>query len=359
MMTNGRSLKSLGKCWGLRRLADARGHFLMLATDQRTPLVQMLARLRGCEPEAVSFADIIAVKRLLVEVLSPHASATLTDPNYSYPATIDVLRPNTGLLIALEEHRFGETSQGRCSSSIPGWSVDRIKRVGADGVKLLVWYRPDAGPEVQAHQQAYVRQVGRDCAANDIPFILELLSYPLASGNRQETARAEDPAHYASLVIDSVREFARPEYGVDLLKLESPVPAAALPAEDDAAGSARVQALFDELGRATSGLPWVMLSAGAAKAQFRRVMGFAYSAGANGFLAGRAIWADAIAAFPDLDSCRAELHASGVPYMRDLAALTADGAATWHCNYADLRRIEREGEFVAAVPALAATDDDQ
>jgi tagatose 1,6-diphosphate aldolase len=358
-MTNRRSLKSLGKRWGLRRLADASGHFLMLATDQRTPLVQMLARLRDCAPEAVSLADISAVKRLLVEVLSPHASATLADPNYSYPVAIDVLRPNAGLLIALEEHRFGETPQGRYSTSIPGWSVDRIKRVGADGVKLLVWYRPDAAPEVMAHQKTYVREIGRDCAANDIPLVLELLVYPFARADGQKADRIADPAYHASLVIDSVREFARPEYGVDLLKLESPVPAAVLPAEDDAAGGANVQALFDELGRATGGLPWVMLSAGAAKAQFRRVMRFAYGAGANGFLAGRAIWADAMAAFPDLDACRAQLCASGVPYLRDLAALTADEAPAWRCDYADLSGIDREGEFVAAVPALAATDNDR
>ena len=358
-MTSPPSLKTLGKRWGLRRLADARGHFLMLATDQRPPIVHLIARLRGCAPEAVTFAEVAAVKRLLVEELAPHASATLADPNYSYAVAIDALPAGAGLILTLEEHRFGESPQGRRSASIPGWSVDRIKRVGADGVKVLAWYRPDAAPEVVAHQQAYVRQVGRDCAACDIPFVLELLVYPFARTSGQGADDAEDPTRHPSMVIDSVREFARPEYGVDLLKLESPVPAVALPAEDDAAGNARVQALFDELGRAAGGLPWVMLSAGAEKPQFRRVLRFAYRAGANGFLAGRAIWADAMAGFPDLDACRAALRASGVPYMRDLAALTAAEARPWHCDYADLRGIDREGEFAAAVPALAAMEERQ
>jgi tagatose 1,6-diphosphate aldolase len=355
-MTDATSLRSLGKRWGLRRLADARGHFRMLATDQRPPIMQIVARARGCAPEAASFADIVAIKRLLVEELAPHATATLADPNFTYATSIDALPAQAGLILTLEEHRFADTPQGRLTASIPGWSVDRIKRLGADGVKLLAFYRPDAAPDVVAHQQAYVRAVGRDCAAYDIPLVLELLVYPFARVATQGADYAEDPERHPSLVIDSVREFARPEYGVDLLKLESPVPAARLPAADDAAGNARVQALFDELGRAAGGLPWVMLSAGAAQAQFRRVLRFAYRAGASGFLAGRAIWADAMTGFPDLDACRAGLRASAVPYMRELAALTAAEAPAWRCDYADLRAIDREGAFAAAVPALATKE---
>ena len=283
----------------------------------------------------------------------------LADPNFSYPVAIDGAFPRAGLILTLEEHRFTDTPQGRLSGSIPGWSVDRIKRLGADGVKVLVWYRPDASAEVRAHQQAYVRQVGRDCAAHDIPFVLELLVHPFARVAAERAEYAEDPARHPQMVIDSVREFARPDYGVDLLKLESPVPAALLPPDSDAAGTSRVQGLFDSLGEAAGGLPWVMLSAGAGKADFQRVLRFAYRAGASGFLAGRAIWADAMAAFPDIEGCRAALRASGVPYMRALAALTAAEARGWRCAYDDLGGIGREGAFAAAVPALGATEDER
>jgi hypothetical protein len=75
-------------------------------------------------------------------------------------------------------------------------------------------------------------------------------------------------------------------------------------------------------------------------------------------LAGRAISADAMAAFPDLDACRAGLGASGVPYMRELADLTAREARAWRPDYADLNGIEREGAFAAAVPALGAKEKD-
>ena len=103
---------------------------------------------------------------------------------------------------------------------------EQIKRMGGDGVKVLAYYRPDAAPEVIVHQQAFVRTVGAACRRFDLPFVLELLVHPLA-GAAQDPI--EDPARRAELVLESVRTFAAPEFEVDLLKLESPVAASALP----------------------------------------------------------------------------------------------------------------------------------
>jgi tagatose 1,6-diphosphate aldolase len=332
---------NLGKRWGLRRMADANGHFLMLAVDQRPPLMALIARARGCPPEQVTYADMVAAKRLLAEELAPFATATLVDPNFAYPAAIAALPADRGLIVTLEEHRFRETEGGRRSAAIPGWSVDRIKGIGADGVKLLIYYRPDAAPDVVAHQQQFVRAVGRDCRACDIPLVLELLVYPLAGAT----------ANHQQAVLASAAEFAQPHYAIDLLKLESPLPAAELPA-DDRVGEATVQAAFDALGRAAGALPWVLLSGGAGKDAFRRLLRAACRAGASGFLAGRSIWAEAMAAFPDLARCRGGLRENAVPYMRELAAVVAAEGHAWRADYQDLAGIDREGAFAAAVPAL-------
>ncbi len=133
-----------GKTWGLRRMADAAGRFKMVAIDQRPPIVNLIAARRGIGADAVTFADIKAVKRLLASVLAPHASALLVDPNYGYPAVADLLLPSRGLIMTLEDHRFRETSRGRYSAAIADWTVAKIRRLGADGVKVLAWYRPDA-----------------------------------------------------------------------------------------------------------------------------------------------------------------------------------------------------------------------
>ncbi len=314
---------SAGKLWGLRRLADERGLFGMLAVDQRPPIMNRLRALRGAAPDA----EVSAVKRLLVEELARHASATLVDPIWAWPFVWDVLDPRRGLVVTLEHHAFADGPGGRRTAPIPGWSVAKIRRMGGDAVKVLAWYRPDAAPEVIDHQKAYVRAVGEACRACDLPFVLELLVHPLADA-RPGGDYVEDPEQRPELVLESVRTFAAPEFGVDLFKLESPIPAEAVP-DPDGPAAARVQALFDALGEA-AGRPWVMLSAGAGREAFRRVLGFAFRAGASGFLAGRAIWWEAFEAWPDAAAMRARLRELSVPYLAAISELAEARATPWH-----------------------------
>ena len=342
-----------GKLQHLRRLADANGVFKMVAVDQRPPIAQIIAKGRGIAPADAACADICALKRLLAQELAPHCTAILVDPNFAYPAAIDVIPARAGLILTLEEHRFAETAGGRRSDSIPHWGVEKIKKIGGDGVKVLAWYRPDAAAEINAHQRAYVASVGKACADFDIPFIFELLVYPFPGTTEHTAAYVEDRAKQPQMVIDSVREFADPKYGVDLFKLESPVPAAGLPKAGDAESAARVQALFDDMGRA-AGRPWVMLSAGAGMADFAAVLEHAFKAGASGFLAGRAIWWQALQAFPDIEACRAALRAEGVPYFARLAAMAEALAVPWQPDFSGLARFKAEGEFAQAITGFGS-----
>ncbi len=300
----------LGKPWGLRRMASAEGHFTMVALDQRPPISQLVAAKRGIAAIDVAFNDIVAVKRVIVEAVGGHASAVLFDPNYAFPAGLDRLPARTGLVVTLEDHRFADTPGGRLSHSIRDWSVEKIKRAGGDGVKVLAWYRPDATPDVLTHQKTYVEAIGQACRQHDIAFVLELLVYPFPKSASHTADYVESPEKLPELVLESVREFAQPRYGVDLFKLESPLPGATLPARDGQAPHRRAQAWFDRMGAICeqAGVPWVMLSAGVTPKQFVRVMEYAYAAGANGFLAGRAIWLEAMQHFPDLERCAAQLR---------------------------------------------------
>ncbi len=336
----------LGKQWGLRRMANAQGHFTMVALDQRPPIINLIAKKRGIAIDDVAFADVLAVKHLLVDVLGSHASAMLLDPNYAFPAALASLPARTGLVVTLEEHRFEDTPTGRRSTNIPNWSVEKIKRVGGDGVKVLAWYRPDASRDICDYQKAYVKSIGDACREHDIPFVFELLVYPFPSSDKHTTDYIESPEKQPALVLDSVREFAKPEYGIDLLKLESPLAGATLPARDGSAAQAQAQAHFDEIGRicADAGMPWVMLSAGVTSAQFLRVMEYAYAAGANGFLAGRAIWSEALQAYPDLAKCRDILSEQGPQTLAKLCALTARAGKAWQPDYSGFEEMAREGD---------------
>ena len=319
---------SAGKLWGLRRLSDEQGRFKMVAVDQRPPIKDLVMRARGSS--TADFEDVALVKRLLVEELSTGASAVLLDPHFAYPKAIDAVSPRQGLLLTLEDSVFIETPQGRMSSEIDDWSVEKIKRSGADAVKVLAWYRPDASREVNEHQQQFVASIGAECKRYDIPFLFELLVYSFPGDESHTTSYVEAPTKRVEHVLESVATFAAPEFGVDVFKLESPLPANEVPDPDgdDDDEIRTTQLLFDEVNRLSS-VPWVMLSAGASQEAFRRIMKYAYRAGASGFLAGRAIWWDALANFPDIERTKHALRSDSLPYLASLNALTDASAMPW------------------------------
>ena len=60
----------------------------------------------------------------------------------------------------------------------PGWSVEKIKLMGADAVKLLAPFEP--GEPISAeHQFAFIEHVYDECKKYDILFLLEPVAFPL------------------------------------------------------------------------------------------------------------------------------------------------------------------------------------
>jgi tagatose 1,6-diphosphate aldolase len=316
---------SAGKYWGMRRMADAGGRFKMTAVDQRPPIKDPIKAKRGTEE--APWEDVAAFKEMLIEELQVESSAMLLDPHYAYPRGVTRLQASRGLIVTLEDSIFRETPGGRLSSPIDDWSVEKIKRIGGDAVKVLAWYRPDADPAVCRAQQDFTQRIGEACRRYDIPFVFELLVYPLAADREQTGDYVEMQSKHPQRVLDSVHAFADPRFGVDLFKLESPLAAAAVPGVG-APGWEEAQRWFDALG-AAAGRPWVMLSAGAGMEEFRRILSHAYRAGASGYLAGRAIWSKAFEHFPDWDAIRSDLRGEAVGYMRSLNALTDAAATPW------------------------------
>lgn len=312
---------SAGKLLGMRRLADNTGRWRMLALDQRGPMAGPIARKRGTQE--APFADMARCKELLSRHLAAHASALLLDPLYGYPACLQNIPPGVGLMMSLEHSVTEATPGGRQSRSIPGLCVGKIRRMGADAVKVLIWHRADASPEVRAHQQAYVRAAGQACADHDIVFLLEILTYPL---------EGEDPVDYAAArtrhVLDAVQAYVDPACLVDIYKLESPIAQAHVPDPDSTEGVS-AQQVFNTLN-AMLPRPWVLLSAGASPADFEHTLRYAYRAGASGYLAGRSIWGSAFDQFPDWEAMARTAVSDAQPYMAQLNLLTAKHAMPWH-----------------------------
>ena len=191
----------------------------------------------------------------------------------------------------------------------------------------------------------------QECARHDIPYVLELLVYPFLGSANHTADYVESPGKLPGLVIDSVREFAKPEYGVDLLKLESPLAANSLPPRDGSAAAQAAQSEFDAIGEICRerNIPWVLLSGGAAPEKFERVLEFAYAAGAGGFLAGRTIWLDAVRKhFPDRAAVAASLRKDGVAVLESLNALTRAKGTRWKARFPAFGDIKQEGDFARA-----------
>ncbi len=310
-----------GKLLSLRRMADKNGIFKMVAADQRPPITEPIAK-KLAVPVA-PWQEVAKFKAMLVDILQHKSTALLLDPYYALPASFDRLEPDKGLVITLEDSRFIDSDGGRLSKDIDNWSVGKIKRIGGHAVKVLAWYRPDADPKIVQAQQDYVCKVGEACAYFDIPFLLELLVYPLKQDAVQTKDYVEMTGKREEDVLTSVEEFAKPDYGVDIFKLESPVNAV------QADGSERVQAVFDEMAR-LAGRPFVMLSAGASKEQFLGVLNHAFKAGASGFLAGRSIWLEAFNHYPDWNAIENGLKSEAVTYLEKISNLADTKAIGWH-----------------------------
>lgn len=331
---------SMGKLLNLSRLAGPDGRFRMLAVDQRGSLRAALGRRAGKAEQDVTFLEMAKVKALLTKTLAPHATAVLTDPVYGLPYSALSLPARVGLLLAIEETGYEveeEDFQERRTTLLEGWSVEKAKRAGANAVKLLVYYRPDLSPETKAHQERIVREVGEACVASDLPFVLEVVSYPLEEGSTDSPAYAR---RKPQLVIANAREFSRPEYRVDLLKLEFPADLKYTEEfcrkvfdgkdREPVYALEQVREFCRELDAAAA-LPWVILSAGVGIREFLVQVELACEAGASGFLCGRAIWQDALERYPDLTAMEKFLCEEGV-YNFERANAASMRAVPWFAH---------------------------
>jgi tagatose 1,6-diphosphate aldolase len=326
---------SAGKLRAMMTLADDDGVFRMVAVDQRPPLFQALARAGDRDPQSLGFREVADAKALLTRVLAPEAGAILVDPVWTHATALASVPGSTALISTLEDYGFDAVEGERRSRLIEGWSVASIKRAGASGVKLLAWYRPDASEATRAHQERLVEEVGDACREHDIPFVLELLVYPLPG---EDPASPDYQALRPERVLGSVRRFAEPRFGVDVFKLEFPADLKHCRGYHGGAFDGRerpalytldeVRATLAELDEACPA-PWVLLSAGVGPAEFEADLELAFAAGASGFLAGRAVWLEALGAYPDVAAVEQRLRSRALPYLRAISA-RADGALPWH-----------------------------
>jgi tagatose 1,6-diphosphate aldolase len=161
-----------GKQKGMKAVSDARGVIAAAAMDQRGSLKSAIAKEKGIDKKDVSAQMLEEFKTTVVRVLTPHASAILLDPEYGLPAA-KVRAPNAGLLLAYENSGYDNTRPGRLPDLLDIWSVRRLVAVGADCIKILLYYTPFDSFEINDIKHAWVERIGGECTAADVPFFLE------------------------------------------------------------------------------------------------------------------------------------------------------------------------------------------
>ena len=147
--------------------------------------------------------------------------------------------------------------------------------------------------------------------------------YPFMNENNYTNEYLEMKNKKTDHVLQSIQEFSKNEYAVDVFKLESPVNVKTI--NDDDLIS------FKEIDKLT-GRPWVMLSAGAGKEEFKKVLSLSFQAGCSGFLAGRAIWLEALSKYPDWKAINSILKNSSAKYLNEIASLAKKQALPWYEN---------------------------
>src|SRR5271165_1731809 len=317
-----------GKLQGMKNVSNQHGVIAAAAMDQRGSLKKALGTRATDE-------GLIEFKNYVTAVLTQHASAILLDPEWGLGPS-KLRNPGSGLLLAYEKTGYDKALPGRLPDLLDVWSVKRLKEVGADCIKILLYYSTYDDQKINDFKKAWTERIGDECKANDIPFFLELIGY--------KEGIDEKGAEYAKLkpevVAKSMEEFSKDRYGVDVLKVEIPINLQFVEGAKSFKGTkayTKKEALdhYRAAAGATS-KPFIYLSAGVSNPEFIEDLEFAAEAGVkfNGVLSGRATWKDGIPIFAEKGGAafRAWLEDEGVRNIGNVNnALKA--ATPWYSIY--------------------------
>ena len=325
---------SEGKKLHMHKLSNKDGIIAAAAMDQRGSLAKSLAAAMGVTQKEVSQKLMEDFKTSVVRALTPHATAILLDTEFGLPAAA-ARASNAGLLLAYEKTGYDATVAGRLPDLLTDLSAMRIKELGADAVKILLYYTPFDDVKINVQKHAFIERIGSECQDQQIPFFLEFIGYDHNGGDEKglEYAKAK-PA----IVMGCMKEFTKPRYQVDVLKVEVPVNAEYVEGSSVYKGQkayTRAEALdYYRQSADVTDLPFIYLSAGVSNDQFTESLAMAGEAGTpfSGVLCGRATWKDAIPVFAKQGAAALEewLATEGMKNINAVNAALAPAKPWWN-----------------------------
>lgn len=286
-------------------LSRPSGRFAMVAMDQRESLRTIIGERAGLPPAEVADDTLVAFKVAVARVLSPLASAFLIDRQFGLePILADgALAPGCALILAADalEQPMGQPVIDTALDQAV--DADLARHAGAAALKLLVLWRNDDGFERRLQM---TRDFVDRCREAGLVSLVEGVvrpPMPVPAVWTRETAIVEAAEALAA---------TRP----DVYKGEVPFHGRATPDRIRAVAASITERLE---------CPWVVLSQGVDPADFQASVAAACAGGASGFLAGRALWTDAIDGVRDVDGYEAALRERSAPRLAELAAAVDAG----------------------------------
>lgn len=333
-----------GKLKHLKKLSNERGVIAAAAMDQRGSLQKSLAKFKGVDVKQITDAMMEEFKVKVSKVLTPHATAILLDPQWGIPA-VKARDPKAGVLLAYENSGYDNTKPGRIPDLLETETARTLVEKGANAIKILLYYTPFDKKEINEHKHAWVERIGAECADRDVPYFLEFVGYDPNEGdvNTLEYAKKKP-----EIVAKSMQEFSKPQYQVDVLKVEIPVNMKFTEGTKSFKGEkaySKKEALdYYRKTAAVTKKPFIYLSAGVSDDEFRESLELATEAGVkyNGVLCGRATWKEGMPVYAKEGAAALEkwLLDEGVKNIKALNAVLAKGAQPWWDVYGGLDKIE-------------------
>jgi len=332
-----------GKLRGLQRISNPNGTLTMVAFDQNSSMIDLAKKglaARG-EDRDPTYEEIVEAKLDLVRNIAPKASGILIDAYYgAWPAIATVaVPPQKGLIVRIEKSGAPKNQAGGTLGEIePGMSVEKLKLMGVDVVKLLAQFEPTELDSAQ-HQFDFVTQIYEDCRKHDILMLLEPTAFPMKGEKKTDQSFLD---RKAETVIESARQLSR---WCDVYKAEFP---GTLGHESEEQLRDNLHALSE-----SSQTPWVLLSAGVDYDDYLVQVRMAMDCGATGILGGRAFWKEyfqqegeeartrfaAEVAAKRVEEADAIVKAEGTPWFARYGFAAEDfgrirAAEGWHYSYA-------------------------
>ena len=261
-----------GKLRGLQRISNPNGTLTMLALDQNSSMIEMAQKaLKGKgQDREPTYDEIVEAKLDMARQMSPAASGVLIDAYYGAWSAIasEAIPPDKGLLVRVEKSGSPKNKVGGPLGEFePGWSVEKIKLMGADAVKLLAPFEPS---ECTRPSTTFLHRAGAgECRRYDILMLLEPVAFPI--GGEKKTDPASSTARRGRLS-------SRPASSAGFATSTRPSSPALWAMRQPSNSGTTCTPLRSER-------PWVLLSAGVDYPDYFKQVQMAMDAGA------RACWA--------------------------------------------------------------------